>query len=61
MDDKTEYQINVRENDGYIMGEYYFRLTKEELDIIKWFIEEVELENNISINEIKENYFSERK
>lgn len=60
-DNKTPYKINVYENDGYNMGEYYLKLTKEEVDVIKWFLNVTYLENNIYIEEIKKDYFNERK
>lgn len=60
MNDKKLYKINIYENDGYNMGEYYLKLTKEELDILRWFLNVTYLENNIYIEEMKEDFFIER-
>lgn len=57
---KIPYRIEVREGDGYLMGEYYFKFTKEELEIIKWFLSETDSENNYTFTQIKEDIFSER-
>lgn len=58
---KTPYRIEVRGDDGYLMGEYYFKFTKEELEIIKWFLNETNSNYNYDFTQIKEDIFSERK
>lgn len=59
-ENKTAYSVEVKENDGYSLGEYYFKFTREEYDIIKWFLGETLTENNYDFVEIKESLFSER-
>lgn len=59
-EEKIPYRIEVREGDGYLMGEFYFKFTKEELEIIKWFLNETSSINNFDFTQIKEDIFSER-
>ena len=60
-ENKIPYRIEVREGDGYLMGEFYFKFTKEELEIIKWFLNETYSIDNYKFTQIKEDIFSERK
>lgn len=60
-DKKIPYRIEVREGHGYLMGECYFKFTKEELEIIKWFLNETKSDYNYTFTHIKEDIFLERK
>lgn len=60
-ENKIPYHIEVREGDGYLMGEFYFKFTKEELEIIKWFLKETYSIDNYKFAQIKDDIFSERK
>lgn len=60
MNDKTPYQVNIRANDGYLLGEYYLKLTKEEVDVIYWFTEATRTDENINLINLKNEIFTER-
>lgn len=60
-EEKTPYRVEVREGDGYLMGEFYFKFTKEEFEIITWFLNETQSIDNYKFTQIKEDIFSERR
>jgi len=60
-EEKTPYQVNITDDLGYAKENYYFKFTKEELNIIQWFLTETGTMHNFELIRIEKDIFSERK
>lgn len=57
---KIAYEVNVKGNDGYDLGHYFFKFTQEELNIIQWFLTETGTMYNFDLIKMQGDIFSER-
>ena len=60
-EDKIPYQVYVTDDNNYNTQDYFFKFTKEELEIITWFLNETQLINYCDFQKIKKEIFAERK